>query len=420
VSSVHWRRAAAYAAIAITIIAAATTVALYVKTRGTPVDLSGPRAVNVGLGAVALAFAAVGALILVRRQVNAVGWLFAGIGVSLALSALAQEYAVFAVIGRSAPLFGGPTAAWLQQWSVLTCVTSGVGLLLLLFPDGRPVSRPWRAAAWAIAAGLLLFVLGYLVDPGPLQSPFSSVDNPFGIAGAHAVATVAIPVGFFLSVFAILAGALSVVLRFRRSRGVERQQVKWLAAVGVVFALALVANLLTLDTGESVAIAFLILVLVGLPIATGLAILRYRLYEIDVVINRTLVYGSLTALLAGAYVGLVLLFQLALHPLTGGSGLAIALSTLAVAALFRPARARIQALVDRRFYRRKYDAARTLEAFAARLREEVDLDALRVELASVVAETMQPAHVSVWLRAAAPVTPAVTISRRLLSTKETR
>jgi hypothetical protein len=275
-----------------------------------------------------------------------------------------------------------------------------VGLLLALFPDGRVLGPRWRIVPWALVVGFISFAAGYAVDAGPVNAPFRSVSNPFAIAGLGGLNSILIPMGFLLSWLAIPAAAVSLVLRFRRASGIERQQIKWLATAGAVLTVSLTA-VLQLDsskTGEAIAAPILVTALVAVPLAAGVAVLRYRLYEIDVVINRTLVYGSLTALLAGAYVGLVLLFQLALHPLTGGSGLAIALSTLAVAALFRPARAKIQALVDRRFYRRKYDAVRTLEAFAARLREEVDLDALRAELTGVVAETMQPAHVSVWLR----------------------
>jgi hypothetical protein len=210
----------------------------------------------------------------------------------------------------------------------------------------------------------------------------------------------------------------AVVVRLRRARGDERQQLKWFAYVAALMATGFAVAALSLaiaaaggwdeDNLPTWLGAFgtvgwmtgLLALVLALPVAIGVSVLKYRLYDIDVVINRTLVYGSVTALLAGAYLGLVLLFQLAFSPVTEGSGLAVALSTLAVAALFRPARNRVQRLVDRRFYRGKYDAQQTLEGFAARLREEVDLDALRGELTGVVAETMQPAHVSLWLREA--------------------
>jgi hypothetical protein len=188
-------------------------------------------------------------------------------------------------------------------------------------------------------------------------------------------------------------------MRFRRAGHEQREQVKWLAFAGAVVAVTVPVAAAAYDAlGETVANGAIMLSVLGLPTATCLAILRYRLYDIDVVINRTLVYGSLTAILAGVYVGSVLLLELALSGFTGGSGLAVAASTLAVAGLFRPARGRIQQAVDRRFYRRKYDAQRTLEGFSARLRNEVDLEALNGELGSVVRETFQPAHVSMWLR----------------------
>jgi hypothetical protein len=206
-------------------------------------------------------------------------------------------------------------------------------------------------------------------------------------------------IGFGLLAFATIASIASLALRFRRSRGVERQQIRWVWAAGTLLVLSFVlSGLLQGPLGGDQADSILFIGLLGLPAAVAVAVLRYRLYDIAVVVNRTLVYGSLTATLAGVYLASVLLLQLVLDPVTAGSSLAVAVSTLAVAGLFGPARRRIQAIVDRRFYRRKYDATRTLDAFNARLREELDLDSLSSELRAVLEETMQPTHVSLWLR----------------------
>jgi hypothetical protein len=221
--------------------------------------------------------------------------------------------------------------------------------------------------------------------------------NPYGVKSPLVDALQGL--SWLLLVIAIVGSVTSLILRFRRAHGEQRQQMKWLAFAGAVAGTFVIVFTVLYDVvGEDVANAAIMLGVLSLPLAAGVAILRYRLYDIDVVINRTLVYGALTATLAAAYLGCVLLLQLLLGGITGDSSLAVAVSTLAVAALFRPARARIQDVVDRRFYRRKYDAAQTLERFGSQLRDEVDLGALRAELRSVVVETMQPAHVSVWLR----------------------
>ena len=247
--------------------------------------------------------------------------------------------------------------------------------------------------------GVGLLELFFVFQPNKLDfETVVHVHNPLGI---KAFLSYLILLGFWAVLLAVLGAAASLVIRFRRSRGVTRLQLKWLAMSGVAFALAmLVSSVLFLLGYHNAGNVPVLLALASVPIFAGFAMLRHRLYDVDVVINRTLVYALLTATLAGVYVGSVLLLQLALNPVTSDSSLAVAVSTLAVAALFRPARARIQGVVDRRFYRRKYDAARTLEQFSARLREQVDLDALGGELRAVVAETMQPAHVSLWLRGA--------------------
>jgi hypothetical protein len=349
----------------------------------------------------AIGYPLVGAMVASRQPHNAVGWLLLVIGLALALGALCDTN----IRSASAPLFA--LSAWASQW--IWHVWLGVAgvFLPLVFPTGRLISRRWRPVLWFGIAALLAQVLGAAFQPGPLEieSP-RSLENPLGIEAAGVVSDT----GTVLAAVAYLLAAASLVVRFRRARGTERQQLKWFAYVALFavagLALATSSVLFGAEEGEQAAgwaqvvgpvgwFTALTAIVIGVPAATGLAILRHRLYDIDVVIRRTLVYAALTATLVATYVGTVLLLQLVLSP---GSDLAIAASTLAVAALFRPAAARIQRLVDRRFYRRRYDAARTLEGFGARLREEVALDSLSSELRRMVDDTVQPAHVSLWLR----------------------
>jgi hypothetical protein len=299
----------------------------------------------------------------------------------------------------SDPLAGGRTAALLQELGLAPSFGL-LSLALLLFPDGRSPSGRWRVAVWLAVTGICLSIIGAALRPGPFVEPFDSVSNPIGISGLLGLMDSFLGFGFVFTLLSVVLAAFGMQARFRRSRGVEREQMKWLVLAAAVTGVAVVGSLVLylaagIDVGGE---AMLGLGFSAFPLAAGAAILRYRLYDIDVVINRALVYGALTATLALAYLGSVLVLQLVLSGVTESSGLAVAASTLAVAALFRPARTRIQAAVDRRFYRSKYDAARTLERFGTRLRNEVDLDALGSELRAVVAETMQPVSVSLWLR----------------------
>jgi MFS family permease len=280
-------------------------------------------------------------------------------------------------------------------------------LLPLLYPTGRPPSPRWRPLAWLAVLVWLLSMTSWAFRPGPLEaSEVAVAPNPVGIPGANQLLEAADVIASTLSVPVFLAAVASVVVRFRRARGIERQQLKWFvyASLVVVVGFTLSSTLPTLVPGISELVLDLVVTGLSLawPVALGIAILRYRLYDIDRLINRTLVYGLLTVLLGAVYVGLVL----ALGQVFGGIGSetpswAVAGATLAVAALFQPARRRIQQVVDRRFNRRKYNAAMTVELFSARLREQVDLDTLSVELLAVVDQTMQPTAASLWLRPSA-------------------
>jgi len=345
-------------------------------------------------------FPTVGALIASRRPENAVGWILCVGGLALGFSLLASGYVEYALFASPGSLPGVEYAAWISDWVGIPALFLMVVFLFLLFPDGRLTSPLWRLVAWAVVIGSTVSALGRALGPGPLES-YSSIHNPVGVGNA---------VGNFLQMLgwygdtvvglSCIVSVLSPVLRLRRARGQERQQLKWF-----VFAIALaVAGFVTSYVWQegivnNVAWFMFILGIMLLPLATAIAILRYRLYDIDVVINRTLVYGPLTATLVALYFGGVVLLQRLFVGLTGErSTLAVVASTLLIAALFNPLRRRVQGVVDRRFYRRKYDARKTLEDFSAKLRDETDLDALSDDLVGVVRETMQPAHVSLWLR----------------------
>ena len=355
-------------------------------------------------GLIYLVFPSVGLAIAIRQPRNAIGWLFLAGGLGAQLEDAALGYATYTLLKEPGALPSGPVAGLIADVVWVPTMAAGISLLILLFPTGRPPSPRWNLLIWVVGVAVAAYVVGTLLNPGPLYF-FEDVRNPLGVEAWEEVIEPVVELvgGPFL--LTTVAAVVALILRFRRASGVEREQLKWLVYVAALLVAFTPVMVLTGESetkvGGILVSDFIYGLMIGaLPLAIGAAILRHRLYDIDVVINRTVVYGALTATLAGAYIGMVLLLQLALSPLTEDSDLAIAGSTLAVAALFRPARRRIQHLVDRRFYRRKYDAARTLERFGARLRDEVELGALSADLRNVVTETMQPVHVSLWLREA--------------------
>ena len=335
--------------------------------------------------------AMVGALVASRRPENPVGWFFLGSAGCFALSEVAEGYATYGLPGTLA-------MAWLMSWVWLPGVALLLFFLPLYFPDGRVVSPRWR---WLVRVALVFCVGGALysaLSPGEIPAS-GGIVNPLGIEALRQVSELLGTFVFVLYFAFLFASAASLVVRFRRSGSVERQQIKWLAFAALAIPIWFLTNAPIEEASRSLFVVIDALVVSTLiPVAAGIAILRYRLYDIDVVINRALVYGTLTVTLALVYVGSVVGLQAAFRSLTGQeSTLAIVASTLAIAALFNPLRRRVQGFVDRRFYRRKYDARKTLEAFAAKLRDETNLEALNDELVDVVRQTMQPAHVSLWL-----------------------
>ncbi len=351
-------------------------------------------------------YGTLGALIASRRPRNPIGWVFCAMAVALGLLSVAYGYADYGLYARDNTAPGGELAAWIANWLPIAPVFVAPCFLFLLFPDGRPASPRWRPVVWAASVVAVVAILAAALEPGPLYS-HPTVRNPFGLGDPLGrIAVVANDVTDFAAIPTFLISLASMVARLRSARDRERLQLKWVAYAAALTATSFAASFLAglLTDRRAIADLFFILGVAGfaaIPVTAGIAILRHRLYDIDVIINRTLVYGSLTASLALVYLGSVVGLQGLFRTLTGqGSQLAVVASTLAIAALFNPLRRRVQAFVDRRFYRRKYDAARTLDAFGARLREETDLHTLDDELVAVVRETLQPAHVSLWLRPA--------------------
>jgi hypothetical protein len=341
-----------------------------------------------------LVFAGMGVLIAARRPHNPIGWMFIAVGFLFLFPVFATDYALHALYSNPGSLPAGAFAAWATTWSWLLGI-GAFAMVVLLFPDGRLSTRRWRPLAWVVVADTLISVLAVAVLLWPErglqlvgvweQASTTRTDSALRI----------ISIGFPVLIIAMLAAVVSLLLRFRRSRGEERQQLKWVVYGG---SLPLVINLVTgLVTGFSET-SFLLLVeavgVLALPVTTGIAVLKYRLYDIDLIINRTLVYLALTAILGLSYFVLVA----GISSVAGESSLTVAGATLAVAALFQPLRRRIQSLIDRRFYRSKYDAEKTLADFSAKLRNDIDLDHLTTEMAAVVHDTLQPAHFSLWLR----------------------
>jgi uncharacterized membrane protein YhdT len=354
----------------------------------------------------AISYAPVGALIASRHPENPVGWLLCLYGFVISLSYFSAEYAIYALLAQPDSLPAGEAMAWVFSW-MLPLVIGFSTLSYLLFPTGRLPSRRWRWAVWLTVAFIVVGVLLGAFSSGPL-SDLGPIQNPLGIVSLADIYSAILYTTFSVLLVAVIS---SVFVRLRRAGGVEHQQIKWFAYAVAANAIAVVVAYVTpglIETPlwfERVGFALNNIVIPAIPIAIGIAILRYRLYDIDILINRTLVYGSLTLMLALVYFGGVTATQVVFTALTGQEEqpqLTIVVSTLVIAALFTPLRRRIQSFIDRRFYRRKYDARKTLEAFSAQLRDETDLNALSEDLVGVVRETMQPAHVSLWLR---PDTP---------------
>jgi hypothetical protein len=385
-----------WAAALVAVVGFGITVAMIFRVPS--VTYMGSAWADVVISAAFVATAVLGAVITKRHPRLSIGWIFSVIGVPMVVTLALVRYGMngIALEGR-ADLW----ILWIMQWLWIPSITLLATALPLLFPNGRPPSRAWLPLARTIPAVILVLILGYAVRPGPFQSPFEAFDNPLW-PGTDLPWWYTLGLGLIQIPFTVacLAG---LVVRFRRSQGVERQQLKWF-----LFGVSMMVFFLVTATIAEIAIGYDAarelsgtgagIALAAPAVAAAIGILRYRLFDIDVLINRTLVYGAVSAMLVGTYAGGVVLLQALLRPFTAGSDLAVAASTLLVVALFQPIRRRVQDLVDRRFYRSRYDAARTLDAFTARLRNEVELDAVRADLLGAVAETVRPQHASVWLR----------------------
>ena len=345
-----------------------------------------------------LTFSLVGAIIASRHPRNTIGWLFCSVGVTIGLNSFAGDYTEYWLASGFGMRSLGETAAWFSSWLWVLLTYVPTTFVLLLFPDGQLPSPRWRPVAWGAALGIVGSVVGYALEAGPLVD-FPQIANPYGV-DSPIVGMVGVA-GSIVAAGSLVASAISLIVRMRHAGSEQRQQIKWLAYGGTVVVGGVCAGGLTIPWSVPLSIVIMSVYLLGLPVFTGIAIVRHHLYDIDLLINRTLVYGSLTAMLVAVYVGGIVLSQRVFVGLTGQEELpqlAIVASTLMIAALFAPLRRRIQAIIDRRFYRRKYDAAKMLSDFNTRLRDETDLGTLSDDLVGVVKDTMQPEHVTLWLR----------------------
>ena len=406
----------ALAGLSLTIFLASGAFYFLASSARSPANWLTVGTIDDALGSVALlAFPLVGALIASRRPHNPIGWMCLVVGLFWMLMTLTEVYSAHGLARPGSVPFPVTIHALLYSWLWVPTVGLLGIYMILLFPDGRLPSRRWRPLAWLSGAVIAVESIAVFLTPGPLEG-LREVQNPFGLEGQSWLITVGWVV-LPLIPLCMVASAVSLVLRYRRSRGDERQQIKWLAfsasITGVVYLAIMSAGAINWliyspetpsDLGTqswwgALLEDVMLLSFSGIPVAIGIAVLKYRLYDLDILINRALVYGTLTAMLVLCYIGGVVSLQAALRSLTGQeSTLAIVASTLAIAALFNPLRQRVQAFVDRRFYRRKYNAVKTLADFNARLREETDLKALSDDLVGVARGTVQPEHVSLWLR----------------------
>ena len=384
-----------------TVAASLVALAILVATRDTEVPTSwGFRGASEAFG---LTCGTVGVIVATRRPGNLNGWLFCAIGALFAVQGLINEYVIAGVLVVPGGLPATSFLGWTLSWIWVLPLSIALIYLPLLFPTGSLVSRRWRAVAWLGVIGIVLFSLALAFEPGPIQQA-SFIDNPFGVAGIDVKTYSAVVLGPASLVFvaAVVLALSSLVLRFQDASGDARQQIKWFALAtmiaGATFGVYLVLFASVGTSGTKAVEVLVIVTLMGVPTAAGMAILRYRLYDIDRIVSRTISYGVITALLVAVFLVVNLGLQAALSSITSTNAWAVAGSTLLTAALFTPVRLRVQGAVDRRFDRSRYDAERLTVAFADRLRDEVDLSTLALELDATVRGAIAPSSVGLWLR----------------------
>jgi hypothetical protein len=383
-------------------IAATLPVALVALSASADVPISTEDvALSVAFFALQLAFSTVGALLASRRPHNPIGWLFCSEGLALSIAGASDGYALLRAEGAGA-LPAAEVSAWIASWSQGALLVGPFVFLFLLFPDGRLASTRWRPVARLAAAALVVSTLATALRPGPLES-YRSVTNPLGVEILGPTLNLLFEPSFILLLGALIASAVSLVLRLRRARGRERQQLKWFASAGACLGIAFIIGPITWafpSFPEAFWPVLFVLALATVPISAGIAILRYRLYDIDRIINKTIVYALVTASLVAAYAGMV--FVVSTFAIGTSDSLTVAIATLAVAALFRPSLSRAQRIVDRSFFRSKYNSQTTVDEFSSRLCQETDIEYVTADLIGVVRATMQPSHISVWLNEPEP------------------